>query len=52
MTKDEALKLALEALYSCNMDGNCQVYDFILVLKAVTAIGKVLEQTEQGNKHD
>jgi hypothetical protein len=52
MTKDEALKIALDALYSCNMDGNCQVYDFNLVLKAVIAIGKVLEQTEQGNKHD
>ena len=52
MTKNKALKIALEALYSCKMDGNRQVFDFILVLKAATAIGKVLEQTEQGDKHD
>ena len=53
MTKDEALKIALDALYSCNIiDGNRQVFDFILVLEAVIAIGKVLEQTKQGDKHD
>ena len=46
MTKDEALKLALEALESCDAahitDGGRQWYDEKLVDKAITAIKEVL----------
>jgi len=49
MTRDEALKLALEALHTCDIDGDYQVFDFNLALKAIIAIEKVLEQPEQIN---
>jgi len=51
MTKDEALKLALEALESCDAahitDGGRQWYDEKLVDKAITAIKEALAQPEQ-----
>ena len=51
MTKDEALKLALEALESCDAahitDGGRQWYDEKLVDKAITAIKEHLAQPEQ-----
>ena len=51
MTKDEALKLALEALESCDAahitDGGRQWYDEKLVDKAITAIEEALAQPEQ-----
>ena len=51
MTKDEALKLSLEALESCDAahitDGGRQWYDEKLVDKAITAIKEALAQSEQ-----
>jgi hypothetical protein len=51
MTKDEALKLALEALESCNWvdDGGYghAEYDHVLTNKAITAIREALAQPEQ-----
>jgi hypothetical protein len=51
MTKDEALRLALEALETCNWfdDGEYghAEYDHVSTSKAITAIKEVLAQPEQ-----
>ena len=53
MTKDSALRMALEALESCGSghisDGGNQWFDEKLVDKAYVAIGEALAQPEQRN---
>ena len=47
MTKDEALKLALEALEFVNQTGDTQTFDMCYADKAITAIKKSLAQPYQ-----
>ena len=47
MTKDEALKLALEALEFVNQTGDTQTFDMCYADKAITAIKEALAQLEQ-----
>ena len=51
MTKDEALKMAIEALDSCDINigynGDSQYYDEKLVEKAINACKEALEQPAQ-----
>jgi hypothetical protein len=48
MTKDEALKMAIEALDSCDINigynGDSQYYDEKLVEKAINACKEAIEQ--------
>ena len=47
MTKDKALKLALEALEFVNQTGDTQTFDMCYADKAITAIKEALAQIEQ-----
>ena len=47
MTKDEALKLALEALEFVNQTGDTQTFDMCYADKAITAIKEALAQSER-----
>lgn len=47
MTKDEALKLALEALEFVNQTGDTQTFDMCYASKAINAIREALAQPEQ-----
>ena len=47
MTKDKALKLALEALEFVNQTGDTQTFDMCYADKAITAIKEALAQPEQ-----